>query len=1311
MADLITRVRLDHSQFDRGISQVVSGLHSMERATQRTSATTDALMGGFPKMEQQATSSLKGIRAQLAGLDRALGGAGISVGRLGSAFVSPMGIAAAAVGVLTGAMVMSARAMTQNAEQVKTLMAVSGLGAEAADNLADTFELLGRNSDDVANAMFRMANEIDAGGQTLKLLGINVKTTSGQLKTEGALFLEVRDRISQMGTATERSAALMDLFGRAGRSLAPIFAMSRAEFQQWQEKAGGISQWSEEQQKATEQYGRNLKELGLRWDALKQQIGSAVIPIFNRWLETLTSIAAKLKEVSDIRMRGGAMRSGEVPPEPGSERVLPPGTMKGLDLLRNKQASPQPRPKTLQELREEQEFLKESDAAILAEMAKAQAKFADAFAHDFGPDMTIWADRIVDAFKRAGESEAAFADAFAHDFGPDATIWIDRQTDAFLRMAEAEKEMAKEFEPVDLAMTDLGKTVNQLRDDVEELDREWQAEASALGLLGQERERQIESLKRFKQAYKDLTPAQQTEIDRLAAARTGMMRVGQAQSLVEQGYDKMTASAIVAAQVAQDVAREHEDFVGFFAAAFQEAANRAGNFYGGLKQLATEAAQAMSRAMSDFFFNVFTGQVDNLKDVFRGLMNSMLRSISDFLASQLVKQFLGVFAGPGSGAVSSVASGAAGSVTGTALVTALGVLAPAAQIAGTAAGGPGGTALAIGGGTVTAGLSAKEFLANFRDQGVAGTVGQTANLAGVVGGLLSIYGGLQNDQNLMRAGNVLSTTSLIGTSQGAGIAALGLSGAATAGIGAGLAIGANIYSAIQNFDRGNTGAAVGGVAGTVVGGVAGTFLIPIPVVGTLIGAAIGGALGELVGGLFDDGETHEQRGGRKLGDSFDRLMAATLKGPTAFYEALIQQTTKTGSRSIGAKLGGSMFLRPGERGDLGIPITSMEMIDQLLANPEQLQLFTRGGSTKDSFKPMLTEARERILDIIEGFQVIDTELSKILTTLLKISTTPADLGGELLEEGRQFKEIVKVVGEEQQKLVDKARADFLTLDDPQKMLEKVAEIRALIEDRYQTEIELVRTFASELDRLSESWRGVNAQLKDQIAELRLSEFLGTNPMAALDLAQQRFQEAIATFRTAQTPEAAQRVSQFADPVLQAAAEVFARPSTEFQNIFQSVVRDLEDVQRVAGDIEQKFQDALIEVIGEGNTLASFTAQNTEKMAADIEGLRQDIRGAFGALGFKLPSFDTGIDRVPFDMVARLHAGETVLNAEEGSMFRAGGGSNVSVVFESGSIVVGESADARQTAKDIVDEIEDELAYRMRFGRLGEAAKVRVKGQR
>lgn len=278
--DATAALRKINAEYDKVRNSSTSTVADIARAQQRWSADTARLTADVTGAYGRIAGGATGLVARITTMGTTAQAAGVNMGILGQAIgalATPIGLVGIALGALTLGANKGIDAVVANMKEVRELMAVSGMSATEADNLADTFQLLGKDIGSLTSSLFKMSAEIDAGGEAFQNLGINVRDASGRLKSEGALFLEVRDRISDIGTASARTAVAVDIFGRGARSLANIFSMSRQEFAKWQETGGKMSEWTEEQQKAAEEYTRQMTQLSMQFGAFWLAVGSPIV--------------------------------------------------------------------------------------------------------------------------------------------------------------------------------------------------------------------------------------------------------------------------------------------------------------------------------------------------------------------------------------------------------------------------------------------------------------------------------------------------------------------------------------------------------------------------------------------------------------------------------------------------------------------------------------------------------------------------------------------------------------------------------------------------------------------------------------------------------------------------------------------------------------------------------------------------------------------------------------------------------------------------------------------------------------------------
>src|SRR5258708_28005072 len=99
--------------------------------------------------------------------------------------------------------------------------------------------------------MFRLSSEMETGGKKLAALGISALDAQGNLRPTGEVFRDIVKQLGSMGDAAQRNAILLQLFGRAGRELAPLFSQGGASLEQFIEKAKELGIYTEEDQAQT----------------------------------------------------------------------------------------------------------------------------------------------------------------------------------------------------------------------------------------------------------------------------------------------------------------------------------------------------------------------------------------------------------------------------------------------------------------------------------------------------------------------------------------------------------------------------------------------------------------------------------------------------------------------------------------------------------------------------------------------------------------------------------------------------------------------------------------------------------------------------------------------------------------------------------------------------------------------------------------------------------------------------------------------------------------------------------------------------
>lgn len=301
VADLTARMvaHAKASQDQHAISQMmVRGLNEQKGAISGLVDSFKNLRGSF----EQGQASGGGFNGVMSLMNSSM-----------AAAMTPVGLAAIAIGALVITFNKLADSAMHAYTEMRQLQTMTGQSVEKSEELKEAFELAGVEAGTLQMALFRMANQVETGGKSLERFGINIRDAGGELKSEGDLLLEVRDYLGELGDASQRNAALLQLFGRAGRALGPAFALSKTEMQGLLDTAKETAGLTPEFMEQAKRYARSMTELGQRWDKVKLAMAEAIaIPVM-QFFGDLTISAMKLgRTIGDYVVRAFVILKGVV---------------------------------------------------------------------------------------------------------------------------------------------------------------------------------------------------------------------------------------------------------------------------------------------------------------------------------------------------------------------------------------------------------------------------------------------------------------------------------------------------------------------------------------------------------------------------------------------------------------------------------------------------------------------------------------------------------------------------------------------------------------------------------------------------------------------------------------------------------------------------------------------------------------------------------------------------------------------------------------------------------------------------------------
>jgi hypothetical protein len=174
-----------------------------------------------------------------------------------------------------------------------------GLSTDKVQAFEFAAKSMGMEGESLVNMMGRLqvAQQAAAGGSKAQAgafaaLHVQLKDTSGGMKTADELFLDVAEGIADMEDPSKRAAEAVKLFGRQGRQLLPFLAEGRKGveelLEQYKELGGG---YSEDVIDKSKDFEKESAKLGLTLTGLKNIILRALLPVVTKIVEGFTAAA------------------------------------------------------------------------------------------------------------------------------------------------------------------------------------------------------------------------------------------------------------------------------------------------------------------------------------------------------------------------------------------------------------------------------------------------------------------------------------------------------------------------------------------------------------------------------------------------------------------------------------------------------------------------------------------------------------------------------------------------------------------------------------------------------------------------------------------------------------------------------------------------------------------------------------------------------------------------------------------------------------------------------------------------------------
>ena len=206
------------------------------------------------------------------------------------------GLMAAGAGLLSFA-VQSASTTEQLGKETLKLQRYTGMSAEQASKLAYASKMSGVQVDSLGVGLGKLSKAMETGNPAFEKLNISVRDSSGKLRSMGSVLPEIADKFAAMENGPEKTAAALQLFGRAGMDLMPFLNKGAAgikELSDEAEKMGLVL--SQDNIDSVRKSITAHRQLDAALSGVRNQIGLQMIPILTKFTDIVAGIPGPLKD-------------------------------------------------------------------------------------------------------------------------------------------------------------------------------------------------------------------------------------------------------------------------------------------------------------------------------------------------------------------------------------------------------------------------------------------------------------------------------------------------------------------------------------------------------------------------------------------------------------------------------------------------------------------------------------------------------------------------------------------------------------------------------------------------------------------------------------------------------------------------------------------------------------------------------------------------------------------------------------------------------------------------------------------------------
>ena len=141
--------------------------------------------------------------------------------------------------------------------------------------------------------MYSASTGSKASAEAFKTLGINIRNADGSLRPRYDVFLETIDALGQIDDEVTRDGLAMQIFGKSAQELNPLIIAGSGALEEYAKQAHEVGYvMDDETLGAMNAVQDEVDRMNLQFDALKNQLGTAVVPVIHEVVIALQDFVA-----------------------------------------------------------------------------------------------------------------------------------------------------------------------------------------------------------------------------------------------------------------------------------------------------------------------------------------------------------------------------------------------------------------------------------------------------------------------------------------------------------------------------------------------------------------------------------------------------------------------------------------------------------------------------------------------------------------------------------------------------------------------------------------------------------------------------------------------------------------------------------------------------------------------------------------------------------------------------------------------------------------------------------------------------------